>query len=370
MLHIATTYVLGRGFRKIAALGLILLFVILWVVDAQATPGTGNAVIILSDDVPAGSTGTWRIEYTALEAFVTGVIEVTIPDNWTDPQILNPANPGFVDISTTGVFSSPDSIDIDGNVITVSIASLSIGGTVDIVYGDVSGDPGGAAFAQTTAQDDVTFQVSSNPLDQSPVSPLSSGSPSVDVVAAAPDQIAVTPVDTTVAAGYFIRFTIRVEDQYGNLSPVASAQTCTLYASGGNYYDTGDHVTPVTELVVSAGTSSAQIDYMHTAMGNYFLAFSDNDGISPNLGFEATEIDIVPSDPDPATFSIEGDKPTVYANGTDSLERYRRWQQLHATRCDGCLRHGRRVSELDQGRAQDRAGLYRRDDADRRYPRG
>jgi len=43
MLHMTTTYVLGRGFRKIAVLGLILLSVTLWAADADATPGSGWA---------------------------------------------------------------------------------------------------------------------------------------------------------------------------------------------------------------------------------------------------------------------------------------------------------------------------------------
>jgi len=199
MLHVATTYVFEGRFRRIVTLAAILIALLIPAMEIQATPGTGSAVITPSDAVSAGMTGTWTIRYTASEAFVSGVVEVTIPLDWTVPQIADPASGGYVTAATTGTQGSPF-IEIIGRLIRVRIQSMSIGGTVDIVYGDVSGDPDGAATAQTSVQADVVFAVASNPLGSSPLF-LSSGSPSVDVVPAAISQLVFTTPPRTFTAG-------------------------------------------------------------------------------------------------------------------------------------------------------------------------
>ena len=128
----------------------------------QAAEGSGTAVIAPSADVIVGSMGTWTITYTSVEAFISGSIEVVIPAGWSPPQIANSGANGFVAVSTAGTLGTP-AIAISGMSVIVNIASLAVGQTVDVVYGDTTIAPGGAARAQTYPASNVLFVVRSDP---------------------------------------------------------------------------------------------------------------------------------------------------------------------------------------------------------------
>ncbi|MCK4350770.1 MAG: hypothetical protein KAX13_07920, partial [Candidatus Krumholzibacteria bacterium] len=397
-----------------------------------SAPGTGTATIDPADDVTAGAPGTWTIIYVASELFDSGELEIHIPDNWTPPQILNASLPGYVTVSTTGRLDDP-ALGISEQRIIVNIDSLAAGDSVYVVYGDTSGNPGGIATAQTTAESSVEFTVrsdtdgfSSGPIVNSPTlnvlaGPITSlifktssqtitaggesnvmrirtedvyGNPSsvpadqditlsttsgtgtfshlpggswsdtttvtitsgadtvsfyyrdstagtfsitasadgqawpsaqqpVTVEVADPYRLVVTPEDTTATAGDYVRFRLEVQDQYGNTSPVAADQTITLFPGGGIFYDKDDHGTQLTELVISSGSSSAEVDYRHTVMDTdqgYVLAFWDQDIVPPSLTTASTSIYIDFANADAAVSELEGDKSTITADDLDELE--------------------------------------------------
>ena len=147
---------------------------------ALAAGGSGAAAINPSSDVAAGGLGTWTIRYTAAEAFSSGTIAVVIPDGWSAPQISASSSAGYVTVSSEGVLGASP-LAIAGRTIIVSVDTLDVDQTIDIVYGDASVDVGGRAAAQTGAQSGVVFTVSSHP-EGSGRSPIAS-SPLLDVVA-------------------------------------------------------------------------------------------------------------------------------------------------------------------------------------------
>ena len=232
--------------------------------SAIAGAGSGTAIITPSAAVPAGSTGTWSIQYTADEAMKNGRVRVTIPSGWTAPQSTGSSSAGYVSISTNEPTGNP-LVSAAGQVVTVDVDTLTAGNTLTIVYGDDAGGASARATA-TTAPGSYPFEVESDPAGTS-TSPIAA-SPSLSVVADAPDHIEIAPSDTTVVAGAFSPYVLIVRDQYGNRAPVASTRTVQLFPSSGQFFTPANHSAPITFINIANGKTSVRIDYKGTLATN------------------------------------------------------------------------------------------------------
>ncbi|MCU0640041.1 MAG: Ig-like domain-containing protein, partial [Candidatus Krumholzibacteria bacterium] len=145
----------------------------------------------------------------------------------------------------------------------------------------------------------------------------------VDVTAGAPARLEVSPQDSTIVAGDYARFLVEVTDVYGNRSVLPVNQTISLLSTSGNsFYDKDDHGLNVATLVIPSGASSAEVDFMHTAMNlttGYLVAFLDMDGIPPSLESTATNIYIDHSVASAASSQVAVDKYSVTADGVDQV---------------------------------------------------
>ncbi|MDD3642046.1 MAG: invasin domain 3-containing protein, partial [Candidatus Krumholzibacteria bacterium] len=143
----------------------------------------------------------------------------------------------------------------------------------------------------------------------------------VFVEAGDPEKLAVTPADTTVTAGDYARFLVRVTDIVGNQVAVPVAQTVSLIGSG-SFFDPGDHGTPVTQATIEAGSSSVEVDYRNVAKNlfpGYTLYFYDGDGISPSLGIAPVTIYVDNAAADLAASTVAASPPSATADGVASI---------------------------------------------------
>ena len=106
--------------------------------------------------VPNGSTGN-TINFTYTAAFggiFGGVVTLTVPPGWSQPDDSNPAAEGFTTADIPGGCGCPPIVFVDGRTIFVFPLFLGIPTdpetTLDITYGDTSGG-GPGATAPTTA---------------------------------------------------------------------------------------------------------------------------------------------------------------------------------------------------------------------------
>lgn len=307
--------------------GVIALFLLFPSVAVYAAAGDGTANILPTDDVVAGSLGTWTIEYIATDNFVNGQIDLAIPAGWTAPQNSSSTSPGYITITSSGGALGVESIL--GQIITIPVTALSAGDTVTIVYGDNA--PAGEAQADTVAQIGVEFTVADDPLGSSPV-PITAGSPTLNIIADEPNLL-VTPNDTTATAGEFPHFTLYLEDDYGNPSPAQADRTIALTAQEGAYYDKDDHVTVITQIVIPSGSTSAEIAYSSTVENiisgdGYWLIFSSSDGLSPALN--ATDTILVDhAAPYAPNSKVRGTPDESYRPVADGVDDMGVWVEIH-----------------------------------------
>jgi hypothetical protein len=280
---------------------------------ALAGPGSGSAGITPSASVGAGSTGTWRVVFTAAEPMQNGRLRVTIPAGWTDPQAVASSSAGYVTVSTNEPSGTP-LLAVGGHVVTIDVDTLSVGNTVTLVYGDDSGSSAGRASAATVLGS-YTFLVESDPTGTNP-DPLAA-SPALLVDAATPSYLEIAPSDTTVVAGTFAPYRIIVRDEYGNRAPVASTRTVQLQPSSGAFYNPSNHSTPVSTINIAAGKTSVRVDYrgtLATPSGTpHTLVVFTNAG-SPSLGgYDVVTID--PAALSTTVSTVDAESPKT-ADGT------------------------------------------------------
>ncbi|HET6350014.1 MAG TPA: Ig-like domain-containing protein, partial [Candidatus Krumholzibacteria bacterium] len=281
---------------------------------AFAGPGSGSAIITPSASVAAGAAGTWSIQFTAAENMLGGQVRVTIPSGWTAPQSGNATSAGYVTVSTDDPSGTP-SLSIASQAVTIDVDTLSVGKTVTLVYGDDGGgsNPSARALAATVVGP-YPFTVASDPSGSSPVD--IAASPSLSVIAAAPDHIEIAPSDTTVTAGAFAQYRLIARDAYGNRAPVASTRTLVLVSSSGQFFNPSDHVTPISNIDIASGKTSVRVDYRGTLATNgsphSLYAFTTTG--SPSLGgFD--DVNITPAALSTTQSTISATSPVV-ANGS------------------------------------------------------
>lgn len=158
---------------------IILTGIIIVALPTKAAFESGIATINPVQDVKPGTNDTWTITYTIGKYGICGnrtnkdctigidggVINITIPFNWSIPQITDPTEEGFVVVRAQYCSSIVlGEISITGRNISIPVISGSNKGErIHIIYGEMSGGIGPGAKAQSFVQHGVEFEVWENP---------------------------------------------------------------------------------------------------------------------------------------------------------------------------------------------------------------
>ena len=224
----------------------------------------------------------------------SSVIRVRTEDQYGNPKNVVSSQP--VDLSTT---SAGGSFSYLGGASWSTVTAVSIPAGENLVsfyYRDtVVNEPLITASASSQSWTDV---------DQV-----------VTILAGEPVQLVATPEDTTVTAGNFARVLIKITDINENPSSASTNQTVTLMAGGGSFYDKDDHGSTISSILIPAGDTSAEVDYMHTVMNEttgYLIAFLDADGVAPPLEAFTTMIYVQPAVLDAASSELSVDLSLIH----------------------------------------------------------
>ncbi|MEW5692731.1 MAG: lamin tail domain-containing protein, partial [Candidatus Hydrogenedentota bacterium] len=95
--------------------------------------GSGTATITPSS-ICVGDTSTFTITYYANGNLNGGTVTVYFPNDFSNPNITNPSETGFITITSSGSISDSEIINTD--TLVISISTLGVGGWIQIVYGD------------------------------------------------------------------------------------------------------------------------------------------------------------------------------------------------------------------------------------------
>ena len=155
---------------------LVLVSFVITALPSKADFVSGSATIYPCQNVEPCANYTWTITYTiglvgnttkyaCGEGIDGGTINVTIPLNWSLPQVTDPTLEGFVVVKpqySSGIVFGE--ITVTGRNISIPIISGSNRGErIYIIYGEMSGGLGPGAQAQCFVQRGVEFSVWENP---------------------------------------------------------------------------------------------------------------------------------------------------------------------------------------------------------------
>ncbi len=124
---------------------------------SNSADGAGTGTIAPTSTLAGTTNNTETATYTATTGGLAanGVVELTVPANWTAPQKTTSNAAGYVTATAGGSAVAAGNIAIAGSgpwTIDVTLASaLSSGQTVVVTYGDTSVNVGGAAAAPSAA---------------------------------------------------------------------------------------------------------------------------------------------------------------------------------------------------------------------------
>ena len=264
--------------------------------------GTSPAAISLSPSVDVVALAVSSLVFDTPERTLAAdgesdVMRIRSEDEFGNPSpVTSDRTVSLVSSSPTGRFSA---LPGAGWAETASVIMLAGEDTVSFYYRDTSTG---------------IFDITASAVGQS----WTDAAQQVTVVAGTPARLVVSPEDTVVTAGEYARYTIEVTDIHGNPSPVAASQVITLL--GSSFYDKDDHSATIPSVTVPAGESSVQVDFMNTfkdLTDGYILAFLDIDGSPPSLEAASTDVFVDHAAADPSVTSLELDKATVTADGSD-----------------------------------------------------
>ena len=283
---------------------------------ATAGAGSGDAVLFGPNPVTAGQHQEWTVQYHATEAFAAGaVVEIDIPPGWSPPQQSDSIAPGY--FACVGD-SSIDSVEVSGRTIRVHLSPPFANNSYFWVYYGLGG--GNAyAHAQTNAQQNVPFHVRSDP--QATGSPQAiASSPSLSVVAAPPDHMALAPDTLRLVAGIPDSVTVSILDPFENRTAVLAPETLTLWTdrTTGTFRDLAG-TTTLFEITVPAGADSARFTFTdtRTTSSEGRIRTIDANGQSPFLGTAGAPVFTTPGVP--AAIALADAPDTGIANGVDSV---------------------------------------------------
>ncbi len=284
---------------------------------AQTSTGTGVAFIVRSD--PAGSAPADIAASPSLNVVagtITQLVFVTSPRSFDAG-----GESGVMRVQTLDQYDNPSAVAADQDI---GLSSTSGSGLFSHLGGG-SFIPTGSVTI-TTGTDTVSFYYRDTIAGTHLVTATAAGegwndSQQVTVNPAEP-VLAVSPEETSAAAGEYTRFTLTVADTFGNPNPVPAAQTITLSPDGGAFYTTADHVSVIGSIDIPMGNTTAEVDYRNDTAKSapgYTLGFDDNDAVPPALGSAEAKIDIYHAEHDIDSSTLAVDKTTAVADSTDSI---------------------------------------------------
>ncbi|MBN1884470.1 MAG: Ig-like domain-containing protein, partial [Candidatus Krumholzibacteriota bacterium] len=286
---------------------------------AEAQTSVEDDVVFATASDPAGTSGAPIASSPIVDVVAASVDRLVF---LTPPRSIEAGGESdVVRIGTQDAYGNPSPVLSDQ---TIDLSSTSPTGAFSALPG--AGWSGISSVTMLAGEDTVSFFCRDTAVGTHDISVAASGQSWTGAVqelvvdAAAPFRLVVSPTDTMVTAGEFARFSISVEDVYGNPSSVTSDQTISLLAAAGSFYDPGNHATPIAQAIVPTGTASASVDYRHTAMNatlGYFLAFIDNDGSAPSLESATTTVYVDNAEADTLVSGVEVAGGPVTADGID-----------------------------------------------------
>jgi ELWxxDGT repeat protein len=189
--------------------------------------------------------------------------------------------------------------------------------------------------AETPGGFELTVQVT----DTSDPGDLTSTASFLVTVSVAPaSQVVITSPGLDLPTGSLGQITLSLEDQYGDQGALSSTdQTISLdtTSSGGAFYATQSSTTPITSIVIPAGTSDVSIYYFDTQPGTPMVTASDaalastshqQETITPavptQIAITSAPLDMFEGTSSPMTVALEaanGSSTTSSVNQTISL---------------------------------------------------
>jgi hypothetical protein len=186
----------------------------------------GKAIITPTDDVVAGSQGTWTLTLTVGTHGIDdeGHVRVAwrVTGDWKHPQFNDPQAPNYATVTTTGEAQLDVKFD-HGYIrpwwtciaIKVYDGFLAEGDKVRIVYGDTSGGSPGS-MAQTLVEESFEFKVLVDPFGTNQYQPIPNP-PTLRIIAGEPKSIVVTnPSEAIIGEPTWVA--VKIEDKWGNPS--------------------------------------------------------------------------------------------------------------------------------------------------------
>jgi hypothetical protein len=153
---------------------------------------------------------------------------------------------GPLQIQTQDQFDNPSPVSSNQQV---DLSSTSVGGDFSLL--------GGGSFSSISSvlilngQDNASFYYRDTAAGTPDITASANGQSWTDAVQGqnvdpGPEtDIEIAPTDTTITAGDFMSFLIRVVDEFGNKTPLSEARWFVLSPSGGQFFDPGNHSVPL-----------------------------------------------------------------------------------------------------------------------------
>ncbi|MEN3272468.1 MAG: hypothetical protein V7636_1229, partial [Actinomycetota bacterium] len=173
-------------------------------VTINSADGAGSGTVAPSTSTAGTTNNTIVGTYTATTGGLgpNGTVTMTVPSNWTTPQIGTPASAGYVQANINGAGYLTTNVSIAAGTITVTLpAGLASGQTVLIRYGDTSGGSTGAAAPAAGLAVTGTFTIQSKSTSAGGVLTTVAGTQTVAVTNSADGAGTATTSPASVIAG-------------------------------------------------------------------------------------------------------------------------------------------------------------------------
>src|SRR5882672_3334613 len=285
--------------------------------------------------VPANGTGTTL----RLDVVGTGMARADSAGVWTDSTGAITVTHGAYDglEMTAGASSTTAGSafavtararDADGNLVSGGPGSAAVlkftaftdslaGTPVDPRYVDANASLSGGTYSGSlTARAKGTFWIAVSDT----VTGFVSERHRLDVAAAGPDHLALSPDTLRLVAGTPDSVTVVVYDPFGNRTPVLAPETLTLWTDrvNGTFHDLAG-TAPIFEVTVPAGGDSARFTFTDTRSTTVEgrIRAIDANGAPPYLGTAGAPVFTAPFVP--ASIALTATPDTLIANGVDSV---------------------------------------------------
>ncbi len=284
--------------------------------------------------VPANGTGiALRLDLPG-----TGIVRADSAGVWADSTgLITVTHGAYAGLTMTAAASATAGSafgitararDVDGNTITsgpgqgsavtfVAFADSTGGTPADPRLVDADATLSGGTYAGTlTARAAGTFWIATSHA----AAGFESERHEVQVAPAIPDHLTLEPDTLRLTAGIPDTVTVRVQDAFGNRTPVNASETLTLWTDRptGTFHDVAG-TSAIFEVTVPAGSDSARFTFTdtRTTVSEGRVRAIDANGNAPFLGTAGDPVFTGPGAPFAVALAASPD--TLTANGVDSV---------------------------------------------------